>query len=312
MNRVSDMRTFVINRVGNVTEAEALRELNTAWAELWDTQDIPGCLETVLIRPDDSEQRYLALPGFVGRINGIRYASWGPTIRLNYPTVYFQGTGPRWQSMLEWASVDEEPLERGLDNVSPLTFSVPAPLAEDVTITIVGNATGAERARENVTLLAGERSVTTTIAFGPRVSSITKTAYCDKDITISDKDGNELGTLGAASLQSRYIIVKLYDTCSRLLDFNCQSFEVLYKKRCPVLFFDEDTVPTPFHVAVQNQAVASLLAARAGDGNMTRANIFAARAAKSVTAGAQERLRGTSVRVDTGKNSLYTQYWGHL
>lgn len=312
MNRVSDMRTFVINRVGNVTDAEALRELNIAWAELWDTQDIPGCLETIFIRPESTEQRYLSLPGYVGRINGIRYASWGPTIRLNYPTVYFQGTGPRWQSLLEWAAVDEEPLARQVENVSPLTFSVPAPMDTDIEITVIGNATGAERARENVTLLAGDRSVTTNIAFGPSISSITKTAYCDKDITVTDKDENELAVLGAASLQCRYIIVKLYDTCSRLLDFNCQSFEVLYKKRCPVLFFDEDTVPTPFHVAVQNQAAASLLAARAGDGNLTRANIFSSRAAKAVSAGSQDKLRGTSVRVDTGKNALYTQYYGHL
>lgn len=312
MNRVSDMVTFITRRVGNVTAAEALRELNIAWAEMWDSQDLPGCLETVLIRPDDETARYLALPGFVGRVQGLRFAAWGPTIQLNYPTTYFQGNGPRWQSMLEWKSIDVEPLARQVQNVSPLTFKVPAPLEDDVTITVVGNATGASRARENVTLRAGERSVTSTIAFGPEIDSITKTAYCAKDITICDKDDNELAVLGAAELETRYIIVQLYDFCNRLIDFTCQSFEVLYKKRCPVLFFDEDTIPAPHHVAVQNQAVASLLAARSGDGDLTRANVYSARAAKAVSAFSQAELRGTSVKLNTGRTRMYTEYYGHL
>jgi hypothetical protein len=312
MNRVSDMKAFVVKRVGNVTAEEALRELNTAWQEMWDSQDLPGCLESVLIKPEDGSARYLALPGFVGRIQGIRYAAWGPTIRLNYPTTYFQGTGPRWQSLVEWSSVDEEPLKRQVLNVSPLTFKVPAPLDEDIAITVVGNATGAERARETVTLLRGERSVTTSIAFGPSISSITKTAYCAKDITVVDKDDNELAVLGAADLQCRYMIVKLFDFCNRMLDLACQAFEVLYKKRCSVLFFDEDTVPAPHYVAVQNQAVASLLAARSGDGDLTRASVFSARAAKAVSAFSQAQMRGTTVRIDTGKNSMYSEYYGHL
>jgi hypothetical protein len=97
-----------------------------------------------------------------------------------------------------------------------------------------------------------------------------------------------------------------------MLDLACQAFEVLYKKRCSVLFFDEDTVPAPHYVAVQNQAVASLLAARSGDGDLTRASVFSARAAKAVSAFSQAQMRGTTVRIDTGKNSIYTEYYGHL
>jgi hypothetical protein len=305
------MRTFVINRVGNVTETEALRELNTAWQELWDTQDVPGCLETVLVQPEDRTAQQLALPGFVGRIQGIRFATWGPTVRLNYPTAYFQGMG-KWQSALEWAAVSEEPIKRQLTNVSPLTFTLPAPIADDVQITVVGNSTGADRARETVTIHAGDRAATSTLAFGPFISSITKTAHCAKDITITDKDAIEVAVLGASELQTRYIIVKLYEACFNYVDVSEQSFEILYKKRCPVLFFDEDTVPTPFHVAVQNQAVASLLGARSGDGDLTRASAFSARAARSVSAMAADRQRGTTVRLDTGKNSLYTRYRGRL
>lgn len=312
MNRVSDMRTYIINRVGNVSAAEALRELNTAWSELWDSQDLPGCLETVLVRPVDESDNFLAMPPFVGRIQGIRYAAWGPTIKLNYPTTYFQGDGPKWQSLIEWRSADEEPIKRQIQNVGPLTLKVPAPLTEDVAVTIIGNATGADRARETVTLRAGDRSVETLIGFGPFISSITKTAYCEKDITITDKDDQEIAILGASELQSRYIIVKLYDFCNRFLDLSCQSFEILYKKRCPVLFFDEDTIPAPHHIAAQNQAVASLLAARSGDGDMTRANMFSKRAAVAVTAFSQAQLRGTQVQVDVGRDDLYSTFWGHI
>lgn len=312
MNSVADMKAYVQAKVGTISAVEVLKELNLAWSTLYGVSDIPNSLATIFVRPASGTQNYITLPGFVGRVQGVRFSNWGPTIRLMYPTNYFSGTGPRWQSMLEWRSVDEVPTSAEIQNIGPVTLSVPAPLADDLEVTIIGQAAGASRARETVTLPAGERSVESATGFGPILDSITKTVYAAKDVTLTDKDGNEIAVLGAAETQTRYIEIKFSDSCGNYIDFNCQCFEVLYKKRAQVLWFDEDTIPAPYHVTVQNAAVASILAGRSSDGDMTRAAAFAGISAQSATRFAQDQLRGTDVRVITGPNNMYTQWSGHL
>lgn len=307
MNRVSDMMDFVRKRVGTVADDIILRELNLAWSAIWTAEDLPNCFQTILIKPSSGD-RWMSLPGFVDRIQGIRYASWGPTIKLNYPTTYFNGQGPRWQNLLEWRSVDVEAVKRQIDIVAPVTLTTAAPLSADVEVTIIGEGAGSGRLRETVTLPAGERTVTSSKSFGPTITSITKKVYTESDITVSDSAGNELAVLGSAELETRFVVVKLHDCCDQFINLNCQCFEVLYKTRPPVLWFEEDTVPTPHHNAVQAAATASILASKSGDGDLKRAAAYAQQAQMATSKFTQNELRGTDTPVITGGNPLITRW----
>jgi hypothetical protein len=312
MNRVSDIRTFISNRIGGaISDADVLREINIAWQEIWDAYDLPNCLETILVRPEGGES-FLTLPGCVGRVQGIKFSQWGPNVVLNYPTTYYAGTGPKWQSLLEWRSVDIAATKRALDNVGPLTLKIPNVLETDVEVTIIGPGAGSARIKEVVTIPAGEREATSDAAFGPDIRNITKDVVTAFDITIYDKDDNEVAVLAADQFETRYILLRLWDACNVYINPVSQCFEVLYKKRCPLLWFDEDTIPEPHHLTVQNAAVASILARRSGDGDLKRANVFAARAGVMMGQLSAGELRGTSVPVNVGQNSIYHRWWGHL
>src|SRR5207248_553548 len=112
---------------------------------------------------------------------------------------------------------------------------------KNLTITFVGVTDNSNRAVDNIVMDAVSKSWNKSFL---DLKAIKKNKITDYNVTITDADGNEMATLFADQLESRYIIVDV----SKYPNLRCCSdgtfiMEVLYKPRLPRMENDEDSFP---------------------------------------------------------------------
>ncbi len=311
-NRVTEIKEFIRPRVGQqISDAEILREINLAWSQIYATNTLPFSTGSVFIKPPP-ETKIITLPYYVEGIRAIRAAKYGPNVRLNAPDFYFSDSKPQQINPFEFKRLPDSAINREFLQGQPLTIWLPRAQDEDIEVTVIGQGAGADRARESILIPIGEREATTSQAMGPSIVSITKSIFTQVNIEVRLADGTEIATLPNDQLATNYVSVQLTDQCCNLLHYDLQCFEVLFKRRAPLLWFEEDAIPDNFHIPVQNLAVANILMARSDKDSTERAANFGIMARGGLQAIRNENAVGTDYSIRTGTNPFTTNYNGDI
>lgn len=240
------------------TDAERswiIEKINDAARELYESQDITGCLREQTFNADSDGPQFsslVALPYYVDQIRGMRFSKlMGGKISANdmRPRYHF---GRGWGTdsfVMPYRIVRERaPLKRDISNASVLKFTIPEAEAVDVVINIVGETTNSARSAEQVTLIAGDLSVTSSGNFVD-VTHIEKSAVNVNDIIITDVEDNELGVIPNSEVIPIYKWLELQDSNAGFAgstQFNqLTAMDFLYKVRFTPFVNLYDEFPCP-------------------------------------------------------------------
>lgn len=311
-NRVTDIKNFIRDRVGQqISDEHILREINTAWADIYARNNLPFSSGNVFIRPP-ANTRVITMPYYVARTTAIRAAKFGPEVRLNSPDFYFQDSKRQQINPFEFKRLPDSAINRSFTQGQPLTIWLPRAQDEDIEVTVIGQGTGADRVREPLLIPIGQRTVTSTQSLGPNITSISKSILTQVNIEVRLADGTVIAELANDQLETRYVTIQLTDECCSLLHYDTQCFEVLFKRRAPLLWYEEDIIPDNYHIPVQNLAVANILLARSDEGSNARGAAFGSIAGSGLNSIRNENAVGTDYTIKTGRNGFTTYYHGEI
>lgn len=299
MNTVGEMKRIVADRTGERNENTLLRELNLAWQQLWAAADMPGSYKQMYARPAQNDL-FLALPQDVAEIRAVRWAEWGPFIQLNQPQNFYGETNA-WQNTIQLRFAGHKPYKTRLSKSAQLTLTLARPAAEAITVAIEGQSVTAQRDTEAVTILAGEQSATTEKAFGPELSSITKTGHAAQNIFIQNSDGEEIAVLKNDEEYVSYYIVQLHQRDVDIIWSLNRTLDILYRARAKTFWSDRDAVDVPLHLSLIDKTVANILSGKTtSEGNADpRAAIFNTSAAGQLARSTDVSYNGTANQVQT-------------
>lgn len=240
--------------------------INMAAKNLYDTNDLPGCLREQIFKLGTTDQQ-ISFPSYVADVVAVRdYDSQIPiTLRDMRPRYQTEG----WfdsQDYYNWRIKSEgSPIERNWICDGPITFTLAKTAAAAFTIIVVGKTPTASKFQEIVAVPIGTKAVTTTNIFlANEIEAIYKSSATDEDITVTVIDGTIIATIPNAELAPSYTIVQVMDKLqSRGLE---QLVEVLYKTRFVPFVNDYDTFPCgdEYEEAIYWQTLAYVWAKREG------------------------------------------------
>jgi hypothetical protein len=176
--------------------------INEAAQEIYETEDIPGCLRECYIQANSNQE--LALPSFVGELRAVRNAHWNGAWNISdmRPRYHARDWRDSWKN---WRDKGVSPIHTEHSNSAPLSITIP--VADDsVVITINGETLDSNRAIDSITMDATEKDGTQSFT---AIKSISKNKVTDYNITILDADDVELATLYADQTESRYKLIEL-------------------------------------------------------------------------------------------------------
>lgn len=215
-------------------------QINQVASELYSQHDLTGSLAEVIAFFTDFTEKLISTPWYVATIRASRYydCPMGITLRDIRPRYATDG----WSNQLfDYREIGTSSLAIQLSEWSSLVFSLPeGEVSEkDIIISVVGQTPVASQVEEQVTLVAGQNSVTTVNNWieAPRV--IEKNTTNNFDILVADVNENELAIIPNSELQSRYTIWQVQDdSFVNVAVWN--SMEILYKERFRPLVNDYD------------------------------------------------------------------------
>jgi hypothetical protein len=241
-----------IDITSDTERAWIVEKINDAAREIYESDDIPGCLRELTFNIDDEAQEssLVSLPGYIDKIRGLRWTSvqGGKIPQNDMRPRYHLGKG--WGAnafSLPFRTIREVyPLKRDISNASILTFTIPVAEATDITITIVGRTNNSDRFSETVVIPAGDLTVDT-VGNYEEVHSILKAEANLYNITITDVEDNNLGVINNGDLSPAYKILELIDgNLGPQVNYGGQTaIDILYKTRFTPFVNLADEFPCP-------------------------------------------------------------------
>lgn len=233
-----DVINFVKSRSDLADRDAILREINYAWNEIWNSDDLPNSMfEVSVISPEATASR-IALPYFVGKIRAVKDSSRA-RIELNTMRPWYHNSEYA-QSPYTWRILGTSPLATTITNATRLQFSIPEAEESEFSVTVIGPDDHATTARDTLTFPIGTTSVWTTKQFTD-VKSLYKDKYITQNLTIAGANGEDFGFIPNLANTVNHQIIQIADKCSSCCA-SCRCFDVLYKLPAPVLFYDEQEV----------------------------------------------------------------------
>ena len=190
----------------------------------------------------DRETNLLTLPWYVKRVGSIRnvdqFYSIGTTGMARRYRDY------DWPMQINmWRNKGEVPTAINLVDASPLKFTIPSAVEDDINIAVVGKTNNSYREIEEIILLAGQTTVSSTSLWEPNgIQSIVKDAVTKYDVTISAKiDGidTDVGEIANLMLEARYSQYQAFDLFFH--DAQNPFIEVLFKHEFVPMLRDKDS-----------------------------------------------------------------------
>ncbi len=218
-------------------KARLLDIINQAAVEVYENKDLPISLKELYLRANSNKE--LALPPIVGELRAIRSTLRNDVWELHdiRPRYQAQDWQNEWKN---WIIKGYSCFQTELTNVAPGTITYPV-VDEDLEITFVGVTSNSNRAVDTIVMDAVSKNWTKSFI---DLIAIRKNKITDYNVTITDADGNEMATLFADQLESRYVIVDVSKYPSlRCCPDGTFIMEVLYKPRLARMEHDEDTFP---------------------------------------------------------------------
>jgi len=238
------------------TRSRLLELINEAAEELWENNDLPGCLRELFVRvPADY---VIFLPSYVGELRSIRDTDlrrpW--TLSDLRPRYHVHEWPSNWMG---WRFIGTSAIKAEITNSAPFTLAIPVADSE-LEITITGQTANAARRADTITMSA--LSNLATLGF-TSVDAIRANKLPTYDVTITDADDNEIAVLHSNSLETRYLMydVSEYPSVGNCSD-NTRLMEVLYKMRLPRLENDDDLFPVPEYDKILASKTVQLFAER--------------------------------------------------
>ena len=131
-----DVINFVKSRTGLVERDTILREINFAWQELWNGDEIPGTLFEITVKPTDNNF-IISLPHYVGKIRGVKESESKVRVALNTPRPFYHDDSYH-QNHFTWRVLGTSPLMRHITNATTMTVGFPEAQTMAVRVTLRG------------------------------------------------------------------------------------------------------------------------------------------------------------------------------
>lgn len=294
---------FVMSRAGFAKREDALREINFAWVEIWNSDDMPNSVFEITVKPDDSNP-LISLPWYVGVLRGVRLNASKERVHLYTPRPYYQDQH-YFQSQYTWKVMGTRPLMRSIINATTMTFTIDKPEASVFNVYAVGPTDSASEDNETITFQPGETSMPCTKRFTD-LTSLTKDAFTLTDVNIIGANGEELGIIPNVEWEARNTIVQLTDRCIIESNF-CRCFDILYKKVAPILYNEYSTVPNEEVLMTKTMEWISL----PKEGQEQKALLYGTKSA-TLLSNFNNNVSSIEKRLDLAENKFCSRYWGYL
>jgi len=299
---LKDIIEFVMSRT-NLTRESSLREINYAWRETWKSDDLPDSLFEITMEPIDSNSR-LSLPWYVYQLRGVKQNFLRMRIHLNTPRPFYQDDS-YVQSPFVWRLLGTSPLIRSITNATTVNLSFTEPVTEEVIVSLIGPDDNGSNVREQITFAPNETTKRSTKRYTD-FSTITKDKITETDLIVTDASSNELARVPNLDFEARNMVIQITDKCFVCANF-CRCFDILYKKKVPYLYYDEQYVPD--EEVIQAKTMEWILMPK--DGQETKTQMFSEKARQLISQFNGDD-RGTEFKIDLGLNKFTTQYRGKL
>ncbi len=230
---------FVMSRAGFARREDALREINFAWCDLWNSSDLPNSVFEVTVKPE-GEDAIISLPWYVGTIRGVRLNASKVRVHLFDPRPFYQDN-KFYQNTLEWKLLGINPLKTHIINATTIDLSIEIAEEQEFKVYLTGANDNASSDTEVVTFQAGELEKST-IKRCTQYTSIVKDLLTKSDVTITGANDEDLGIIANCEYEARNQIIQITDKCVNESNF-CRCFDVVFKRPAPILTNEYTTTP---------------------------------------------------------------------
>ena len=278
-------------------KARLLDIINQAAEEVYEHKDLPISLKEIYLKATNNKE--LALPAFIGELRAVRSTQWNDSWTLQdlRPRYHARDWPNSWKN---WRIKEYSPIKVELVNVTPGTIEYPT-IDNKLAITLVGETDNSNRAVETVYIDNHVKQWTNSFLSFKRISKNKITPY---DVILKDNEGNEIATIYADMLESRYVIVDI----SQYPSLSCCSdgtfpMEVLYKPRLNRLENDEDSFPVDgFDDVIVIKSIQLLTEGQ--EGKEQRAILMQAKSDKIIRQKVENKISTIQKKIKFGRNSL--------
>lgn len=267
--------------------------IQEAAEELYESADYPGSLEecVFLINEDTT----ISLPPFVGIPRAIREAQSMTAWKLSSVRPHYHEKAWPNDSFRNWRDKGLSPLALALVTTTPPLIRVDAVETPNITITIRGSTDSAQSVSETITISALDTQMVTPFT---SYELIRKNRINTVNVSVLDSKENEISVIYNNELETNFRImdVTAYPISQ---DVSATQFfmEVLYKKKFPQLFNDDDYIPLIGYDNVIVNKACQLWAEEKG--NAEKAIAYDAKAHRTAQQKAADVNKGKVMMVDT-------------
>lgn len=299
---LKDILDFIQSRTDLASREDVLREINNAWREIWNTDDLPNSVFEMTVKPYDNTAR-ISLPHYVGILRGVKANMGRLRVDLNTPRPYYQDE-QYYQSPYTWRVLGVSPLRTSISNASQLTLKISEPETEQFAVTVIGPTDNAVESKESIVFEIGETEALSKLRFTD-ATSIVKDYLTKSDVNIFDADGNLMGEVPNLSYEARNTVIQITDKCLQCCN-NCRCFDILFKKPAPVLYYDEQYVAYP--EVLMQKTMEWISMPKEGQEKKT---LMYAEKSKNLLQQFSKNETSFENRMDLGRN-LFTTYTGSM
>lgn len=299
---LKDVIDFIVARTGLSPEI-ALREINYAWEELWNVDDLPNSLFEISLTPE-SQTGLLTLPHYIGLLRGVKEHDSRMSVALQTPRPYYHD-GTYEQSPWTWRVLGTTPLKRSILNASTISLAIAEAEEEQFTVTLQGPTDNASKSLETIVFEPGETAKESTNRF-TTLTSRTKSALTKANVTLTGPNGEDYGFIPNDAYDAVYTIVQIMDRCACVCT-TCNCFDILYKTPVPILT-DEDT-SIPYQQVLMTKTLEWILLPK--EGQEAKADIFGQKA-RSLLESQVNSNSAVGKQLDLPLNPYVTRFYGDL
>ena len=297
---LKDVIDFVLSRT-SLTRADALREINYAWREIYTTDDLPNSVFEITVEPIDNNAR-ISLPWFVGEIRGVKLNRF--RVLLNTPRPWYQDSEYA-QSPYIWRLLGTSPLTKTIVNATTLDLTFTEPVTAQVVVTLIGPNDNGTQVKEQITFAIGDTIKRTTQRFVDLVAA-TKDIITATDLLIINSINEEIGKVPNSAYEAKNQVIQITDKCFVVCSF-CRCFDILYKRVTPVLVHDE--TPVPFEEVLMAKTMEWIMLPK--DGQENKAVMFGTKSRELLTQ-YNSNERSTEHKLDIATSKFETRYYGTI
>jgi len=300
---LKDVIDFIRSRT-DLTRTDALREINFAWKEIWNSDDLPNSIFEISVAPIDNNAR-ISLPYYVGEIRAVKQKTWGKErIHLNTPRPYYQDDS-YFQSPYKWRILGTSPVLTSVVNTTTITLTFDQPVTAQVIVSLIGPNDRGAGVREQVTFEIGDTTHESVNRYSD-FEAISKNTITDNDLRVLAADDSVLAIVPNNAFEAANTIVQITDDCFKICNF-CRCFDILYKKPAPYLHYDE--TPVAYQEVLMAKTMEWIMLPK--DGQEQKADLFAGKAS-AMLKGFHYNEQSVEKKLDVGRSHMETLYYGKL